>query len=424
MNKKLCRAAWLCLVLLPVTRVNAQSISQPHFGDQVTLLKLDNQVIRQPVLSDNGNNVYAVAETYEFGEDGKSILSTSVLQTDIVHWNLGEDLTFDNKIFSPEIVIPLPKDLQIVDGFSPDRQFLALRTNNSLQIVQLAALSFHASTALHSELTSNYGYSQWSGDSRAIAFIDDQQIKVWNFDEEIIKTSNLDYSAASLTNFADGWLIRSLDRATFMNRESREAFTVCDLYLDQCAAYQYPDHEDVIVSPDGETILVLSASVQNMQLSEANLGIWRRTGGVEYHLTDEVILDAEPFNFPEIFCPKRFSPDSRYIVSICVDAMTIWNVSNLELVQSLSGSPIAWLSNDDYVITLQANPSIILNIYQVGIEKPIETWTVETSPGLENLQEWINGFPGENERATIAKYGDRLLINLGLAALIIPIEYE
>ncbi|MBI1282291.1 MAG: hypothetical protein GC179_29465 [Anaerolineaceae bacterium] len=394
------------------------------FGDNIVIITLKNQVLRHPTISDDGNFVFANLDSLKFDADGTTILESKVLDINQALWDISAT-TNNNVTFSTPIKdIKLNDPFRAAGAFSYDSKYLGVKTNDELKVFTLPDLKLSSSIPAISSLEKNdfYRYIAWSTNEHVLAGLTDDGIVTWDLDQKEIKSFPLKYNFSFLHPIENGWFIESLDYSYLHKEKLDDLFTFCTTHLEHCDAYKDEKHHEAIMSDDGRIFLSHYGDV----LTNGTLGIWERNEQEKYKLSSEHLIDAPPTNqHGQGFCPQNLSPDGIYIVSTCFQMPTqIWKTDPFEFKQATQNSIIIWLPDSTHFISWEYFPNFVLRLYEVGNEIPLDVLDLAKQTGLEDISKWVNGFPTGDERIDVAQNGNRILINLGLAALVIPIEYQ
>jgi WD40 repeat protein len=419
--KKICGLSYMCIVIFLLPIFAHGQDTQVQFGRNIGILRLNNQVFRYPALSPDGNFVFANADHYQFDSSG-NIVTTKVLDTIHLLWDLPK---FKNEASVMRInsqKIDLNSSAKAQQGFSPNNQYLAVKTKKEIQIFTLPNMKIlHSTTAIVS-INSGYDhYLSWSPDSRLLASWADGEVIVWDIQKNIVYRYPLNYKLATIQYIENGWFIQILDRATSIDTKNTDPFIVCSLQLESCDTYEDNDQHTRVLGNNGQIFLTQSGD----SAIDGTISIWKRSADGIYKLDTQYSIDKPPINQQaRAFCSQTFSPNGVYVVSGCPPLSTqIWEVSPLKFRQELLSSLIVWLPDSIHFVSWDYR-NFVLRLYEVGNDNPLDVLALEKQSGLEDMRKWSNGFPAPYELIDISRAGNRILINLGLAALVVPIEYQ
>jgi hypothetical protein len=184
---------------------------------------------------------------------------------------------------------------------------------------------------------------------------------------------------------------------------------VCRFDIGTCDESGFSQYaEDVLPAPDG-TLILSQPSCSDGEL----VTLWRQDRQGRYVIDS---LSADIAN------PRAFSPDSRYLLTRpdCVSQWAVWDVDRLALVQKVEryARPV-WLDGGHFAIFDESR--LILSLYAVGRDAPVDVLELPSVPGLESAQRWVS--PQSPGVAGVSADGTRVLVNLGWAALVVGVMY-
>ncbi|MBI1282427.1 MAG: hypothetical protein GC179_30150 [Anaerolineaceae bacterium] len=410
----------LIVLCVSLTFMPANASSPIRFSREIILLKPFQKVLRHVAISPDGNFVFTNAETYEMDASG-NIATTRVLNTSHLFWNLSNVRKESGVTMGNPWIRNLDQDAKATNGFSPDNKYLAVKTSKELQLYTLPYMQFLKSIPAVTSRTIIGGYLSWSPDSRLLASWVDGEVIVWDIQENVAYRYPMNYKIVTIKYIDNGWFIQTLDQPIYKDN-SINPFIVCSLRLEKCDTYQDKNKHTRVLSNNGQIFVVQSGD----SLRDGILGIWKRSEDGKYQLDTEYPIDKSPISQHEgEFCSQSFSPDGVYLISTCPQIPTqIWEANPLKFRQEIINSLVIWLPDSSHFVSWEYYPNIVLRLYEVGQNKPLDNFDLEQLSGLEDIKKWMNGFILGDKRIDVDKSGQHTLINLGFAALVIPIEYQ
>jgi hypothetical protein len=412
--------------------VFAQEVPTPHFGDSIIRLVAPYEDIVLAVkMSPRG----------DFVAGEVTIIDLEPTRFDIVEtrqyfWDLRE-FAEDGDILNLE-GREIPVSDSLVDSlldFSLSNNYVALQFATELQIFTIpdleliAAIPFTDPSSDTPWLLPPGQFAEsvgWSDDGRFLAAIRGNEMVVWDEETNTVTRQDLGYnysirdggsSAGTpyVQNTDQGWIVHPTVYA------HTDFFVVCTWQLEECDTYQYPDMtSNLVPSVNGQIILTRR---DDLWSSNSNIGVWLLQDNGQYALYDDIattdIGAIHGFNFEDTYLLA--TPESTIFRKL------VWDFETHEAIFEFEADAASWLlPSSDYLIALFREPRskvLDLNLYQVGNPNPVDNLDLvevlgEDGDGIRGR--WYEYFDIES----ISVDGQRVLLNLGGASLVIPIEYE
>ena len=399
-------------IFVLVSPAFGQGEKPPHFGGEITILSLsENRLMNSPDLSTGGEFVFSHVSSY-----GRRLVPLQpFLGASQYVWDL-RDAGTEGRIRSLQPTWQLHVDeTELGHGwaFSPTGQYLALGSPTNLQILTLPDMEQYSTVPI----IPNVGYPSsnslsWSMDGEYLAVLEDQDIVVWGVAEDQVTQHALGWQYANVIPTRTGWY--GIYGTSF--GEGEGGFFVCTTKLESCRDYRFPTLVTALISNAGDVMLTQMGA--HFSDEGASVQLWRHQSGSEYQPRDE------EFSTREIGCPRRFSPDDRYLTMAC--ELNLWSVHSFpsfEPVLHLSDNERpAWLPDSKHLVALDPF-ELTLHLYSLSSEQPIDTINL-----VERVGNWIGN--SINHEATTRQYpnisddGSRVSITVGWTTFVIPIEFE
>jgi hypothetical protein len=417
--------AFSLLLLSLLVFVTGADDSVPHFDKVAFVLQIPDQLITTE-LSSQGNYIVALARR-------KDEEASGYIATDLIVWDIGgveeEGYLINLAPISHRNINPEETFFHHYQPFSisPNEQYVAIRTESDVQLLNLPDLSLYSSLPVRSiyniyrgALFDNFA---WSHDSRFVGTTLGlgEEFVVWDTETNDNYSYDLGYvpiptSSTSIPKppniyaVKNGWIISNFEGNEY------PGFVFCDQYLEQCSSYESNRTTWLLYTTDGQTILTFNG-INNT----ANIWAFQTNG------TYEIIGEQDM----EICPPKSFSPTGQYLFIDCHDDRgdTIWDFNTFTPVHEISDAEFGydqtdnhvWFTDDTYFIQ-QPFPYTSLNLYELGQPEPIDELRLP-----EKGRDYIEYGIVEIDNLAwpqISEDGRTLLVNPGGVAFIIFVEYE
>ncbi len=398
-------------VVMLTVPVFGQGDTQPRFGSEIIVLGFaDNQLLSHPDLSPDGAFVFAHATAYSRRDSRYSFISAKQYL-----WDLGETGA------GAEVRYLLPARQLRVDetefghghAFSPNGQYLALGTPKDLQILTLPDLDLYRSAPVIVNIDYPWiDHLSWSADSQYVATLMNNDILVWGVVANQLLRHALDWQYSNVSAIGTGWFGQYRD--SFGEEEG--GFFVCTLRLESCIDYRLPTPLIAASSQAGD--LFLTTTGDFFSNVGASIQLWQRQDSSNYQMEDMELTTRE------VGCPRRFSADDRYLALACsFNVWTIREFPSFELVHSFPDNERPnWLAGNDYLVSFDPF-KLSLSLYRLGSDEPLDTINLIERLG-EDVRDLLDSEAVTSQLPDVSADGRRVLITLGWAALVIPIEYS
>lgn len=416
----------------------SQANSPIRFGENIRYVEVPGRILRQPILSPDGQFLFANGAEYQYDASVQSI-TTNVLSTNQYLWDLREIDFRDTAIsLQSDQTLSLNETSNTAGSFSPAVRYLAIKTDTQVQLWHLPDFRLEKTITAISQLNQGtfYGSIAWSFDGQLLGVLINDAILVWDIEQNTESYFFFEYEYAKIQAIPNGWFISQIDGAASNNSQETGAFTVCDLLVETCQTNGYLNHDISLAAPDGSYILVPFGS----PYSDGIVFVHRRfrssvvsaeENGVAYIVDEQ--WQQQTFQDMGIsgLCPQAISPNSAYIVSECPEIISIHDVTTqqpLSIIRDRDIYFISWLPDSVHFVIAQGPSAdsevVALHLYELGSEQPLDTLYLNEQPSLEDVKNLYIRFFTEDERSSITQNGRLLLVNAGFAAFLIPIEYE
>ena len=87
---------------------------------------------------------------------------------------------------------------------------------------------------------------------------------------------------------------------------------------------------------------------------------------------------------------------------------------------------IAWLPDSQHLVAFSPSPfpELMVHLYEVGVDDPIASLDLNEALPHEDLASLYEPNHANSQTLDVSDDGQWVLVNFGLAMLVIPIEYE
>jgi hypothetical protein len=398
---------WLIAVALLMALLAAPATAQEtaaRFGRDIVVLRLGDNDLLFPYLSPDGGYVGAHVASFA---DGVAEADSMLSAREVV-WQLPDPSGKQvSGLVAPSGEVRVDATLSgPLYAFSRDGEFLALRLDTQLLVYRLPALEPLLALPMPSltigedlsPLQDGWSAMSWASNQSRLAALAGNELVVWQLSTPGIERFPLGGAYWAMTSTDAGWVL-----------ESPDGFAVCRFDIGTCDESGFSQYaEDVLPAPDG-TLILSQPSCSDGEL----VTLWRQDRQGRYVIDS---LSADIAN------PRAFSPDSRYLLTRpdCVSQWAVWDVDRLALVQKVEryARPV-WLDGGHFAIFDESR--LILSLYAVGRDAPVDVLELPSVPGLESAQRWVS--PQSPGVAGVSADGTRVLVNLGWAALVVGVMY-
>jgi WD40 repeat protein len=421
----------VCLLIVMGGFVSSSQESQtPHFDNTIAVLELPgNQLVWDADLSPQGNFVYTHAAFLS-----QRIYPREFLGASQYLWDIGNIEATNNIIYlEPIRQITLYEmtegynrifAIQGLDRmFSPDGQYLAVGLDAEVQVLTVPDLISYRilpANTINPELPYARNRMNWSEDSRFLALLLGHEIVVWDVENNSVKSQALKYQYEKIL-YLGGKLFGLISSR---EQDAISGFFVCESDLKHCSEQELPYwHPSIRPSPDGQLILVTPRS--DCPSDEVcPVEFWQIQSNGQYQQIDR------SFNAKDSGYPHSFSPDGRILATEKSDTLTLRDFSNLSQIHALPHrEEPTWLPDSTHFITFSYryetdNPILILKLYRLGREQPLDVINLVDIFGEDIISEWWQGDATLYANPDVSSDGQQILFNLGFATLAMTIVYE
>jgi WD40 repeat protein len=400
-------------IVILIGPVLGQDDNRPHFGGEIVVLGFaDNQLMNEPDLSPDGTLVFTHAAAY-----GRRLMPPQpYLGATQYLWELGETGTGGDLRYLPPAQQWQLDDTEFGHGyaFSPDGQYLVVGTPTELQIRTLPEMTvFRTAPIIVNISYPPTSYISWSADSRYIATMMDHDIVVWDIITDQVLRYTLDWQYEEVTPIGVGWFGEYRGP---VGQPEEDGFYVCTLRLESCTDYHFAEFLVATLARSGD--LILTYKVRSLSNEGASIQIWQHQRDSTYE-SKEITLSTK-----DVGCPRWFSADDRYLGLAC--SRNAWSISEFPSFAPVHSFPDnekpTWIEGTEWIVTF--NPfELSLNLYRLGTHDPLDTLSLVEHFG-EEIRDLRNSEVVTTHYPDVSEDGRRVLITLGWAALVVPIEYE
>jgi WD40 repeat protein len=435
----------------------APTTDTAHFTGEFTFFEMDTNdssvqdlsTTFLPVVSNTGRYVFAHVNT----PVGYHIAGHALYERTLYFWDLAQPHPY----LSPAPTQALKISQQFLGpwiSFSPNDEFVALKSEVELQIRRLPSLEIELSVATNDRIGFSDGYRSqggvsdlaWSRDGSRLAAIgyrlltedyEEDELLIWDRRDEKIQAFFAGTHLDSITTLETAWLIHSTEE---------DFYQLCPFgvkaRLPHCLPMSSPpENYSLFTLPTGITAMVgpvtnnqcpsPSGPVSLLQLQSA--GYYGSIAGENisaftyYGPNGHVgpIGYYESTGLRQMPTPVSFSPDGQYFFYTqgCRRKWGVWDFKNNRMLQSIVPSrweQPSWLPDSRHFLVYDTyNAS--LSIRAVGNAVPLDILNLNTLPGLEDLNDWI--YSGAHNIWNISGDGRHVMINLGHAGILVEIDY-
>jgi WD40 repeat protein len=424
------------IVLLGTIVVRVQSETGiPSIGEPVAILQVQDQYrgFDNPLIFEKANQF----EEIEMSLSGRYIVGRTRIEqsgtlffSNLYVWDTSDFNIAGQVIFpEPQTTLALNQTNYRADfAISPNDTYLALLTNNALQLLTLPDLEFSREIPTVSGVRMSVGLISWSTDGNTVAFLTERATDMvfWNIDIDETFTVSLDVQPfpnwltveTNLVATAHGWIIRNF------YQHPEIAFIYCSLegeciqsiIDDSLITETFQDFATIssqtIIADRSTTILTNIRAIDDNRWEVGHrVIVWRYDGRYEVSsLLPEISI---------AYCPYRVSPMATYFYSVyCGTQDAIWNTNTMEIQRFMSFEP-TWLSNDTFFATL--NEDFVFLLGRVDEDGMIDSLTIASIPDIDRNELTFNEKSGIQG---VGANGRRVLITLGGIAAVISVEYK
>jgi hypothetical protein len=405
---------WLLLAFHPST---AQETKTPRFGEGIVILQIPGRFLTNLIVSPDGDYVFVTGNliNQQMREQGYA-MSWSMISARQYIWRI-YDSSFGNGLIYQRPNWEFTIDETIMEpaaAFSPDGRYLATRSGTRMQLfaapdwLEVDSVTL---TTFFDNPDIDGGRLRWSPDSDLLAAFDSTGIVVWDTKENAIKHHPLPvgHEWDRIVPVATGWIVEFPVPITPTN------FASCDWLLETCAEYTFLDDNlfPQVVSEDGVYVLTADSKIEG-------LGVWQRQANGQYELE---MRDTPP----DFQRPFSFDPTGRYLLSAQEPqpwlSWAIWDFATFAEVSKIPPrihEPI-WLPDGEHLIAFERWPELVVKLYQVGKDTPLQEVNLTN---FSEIKRFADKIIFDSVSFHLSENGEKLVINLNWAALVIPIEYE
>jgi WD40 repeat protein len=413
------------VVLLVISSVtlSAQENLKPRFGSGIIILERPGiQIMWEPNLSPSGDFVFTNSAAFEVRDANDRVwLDNASFGGIQVLWDIQEVNPDGIPIYIDPIREEALVEWEYVQGsiiteygpiraFSPDGHYMAIKTYSDVSIFTIPELELYRTLPITIVAPKELylGDSlKWSLDGQLLATFADNEIIVWDFENDVVESYTFGNNYEVIASFEDGWFGK--------NRylEDMNGFFACDLWLLDCYEYELTSRSHPIITPDGEVVFYEHGTTERI------IDFWYRQADGQYHLSNT--LNQHHSWSLDI----NFSPDGLYMV-LWHDG-TIQEFPAFDLVSTMRAyQKTAWLPDSHHLVTLYPyDYELTMGLYEVGNDEPIDTLDLVEIFGEEKIiDEWYEHNIITEQTMDVSGDGKWVLVNLGWAVLVIPIVYE
>lgn len=448
----------LCILILglnPFASIAAPTTDTAHFTGEFTFFEMDTNDSEVwetiptffPIVSNTGRYVFAHANREIFpGMHGQN---DGLYERTLYFWDLDKVESY----LSPQPTQILKFSQEYLGpwiSFSPDDQFVALKSEGELQVRQLPSLEIELSIAVRDQgdLADRFrfpdkpGHLAWSADGTRLAALSDRLVdlqsmdvlSIWNTQSSELRMVALGGPAEghprTLTALQDVWFIRQLGGRWF-------EFCPMDLpgeHANYCPSFPLPPEDEWLFELPSGLVAMPWAGPLDCRGRRGPVSISWLEGTGYYGAGIPSSLSSSPYDpirysytspnlrhmpVPGIF---TFSPDGRYFFYPgCGPHRGIWDFENNRSVQKLPFriNPV-WLPDSQHFLSFDGY-SKVLTLFAVGEEAPLDILDLNALLVGTPLADWIalEAFTIWN----VSGNGRHVMINLGHAAILVEIDY-
>jgi hypothetical protein len=292
---------------------------------------------------------------------------------------------------------------------SPDERFIAIQLENELRILTFPALQFHTAISTYPRLSRNEGLG-WSSDSRYVGAIFEMQLVVWDATRDETYVRQLDYLVRASYSYP---ILKALENGLIIDYFAEQpdiTFAFCDWKLIECLSYDYHDGRFAIATQAGSTILTQSQH-------PASVGVWQFQASGQYELA--YTLDLNPRSEPSVFSSTGKFLYLRGNSSPEGTGGEIWDFGSWTRLQEVFNRQPVWLPGDEFFVTMMLPYQSNLLLYRSGQATPLDLIDLSLIPELDRDELRF----GEDYHITVDRNGRWSLIDVGWAAVVVPIVY-
>jgi hypothetical protein len=434
--------------------IAAPTTDTAHFTGEFTFFEMDtntsdlweSEATFFPVVSNTGRYVFAHANHeiipgFHGTSDGLYERTFYFWDRDKIETNLSPEPTQILK-FSQSYQGPWVR-------FSPDDQFVALKSEGELQILHLPSLEIELSIAVRDRAESfswyrspdRPGHLAWSADSTRLAALSDMLVDYQSMDVLTVWDKRSDeLRRVPLSPPPEGHprVITALEDVWFIRQIGGRSFEFCPIDLQErnnyCPYFPLPPEDEWLFAlPSGLVAMPWAGPLDCRERRGPVLISWLEGTGYYGAGIPSDISDSQydPIRFAytspilrEMPVPGNFtfSPDGHYFFYPgCGAHRGIWDFENNRPVQKLPRNiePV-WLPDSRHFLSFNRF-SKVLTLFAVGQDTPIDVLNLDTLPTGISLDDWtaIEAFDIWN----ISGDGRKVMINLGHAAILVEIDY-
>lgn len=419
-------------ILIILAGFNTQNLlaqSIPNFNEGILVLQVNDTYLTNPVISLDGEYVFTTANIIDpnLRSQGYNVYY-SMTEADLYVWHIYNSSFTDIAVYPrPNWQLPVEDSVMGPDAaFSPSSEYLALRTDTSLELLAVPELNLVDSASINvppimpsdddvlpvKPPDAPFGYLAWSTDSRLIATLAVGKIIVWDINTYELKEypTPVGNTYDTIRAGSDGWIVE------LFAVDSSVSFISCTWLLEVCTPYTPAvDTVSIVTSLDGEIIFTRPATrVEN----EPYLLRWTRANDGSY-VPDEIDVESG------LIAPISLNPSNTTLLAINEEnSLSFWSFPELNFISAISeriADPL-WLPDSHHIVSVKmltnSNAStewgLELLIHEVGNETPI---------AIVNLTEYLS----EDyvfHYMEISTDGSKIMLYMGWAVMIIPIEYN
>lgn len=435
--------------------IAAPTTDTAHFTEEFTFFEMGTHNPERrhidpmflPVVSNTGRYVFAhVNNLIEYRESGQSLYERT-----LYFW----DLSLPHSALSPVPTQVLKMSQQLLGpwiSFSPDDQFVALKSENELQVRHLPSLEIELSLAIRDRtglINSIYertgqNHLAWSTDGSRLAALryvpisetyGEDQLVVWNTRQKTLDTFFAGTPIDRITALETAWLIHSTEygfyqlcpfdikprlRYCLPMLRPPENYSLFTLPTGIMAA-NWPVDNRRCVSPSGVVSMrQLQATGYYGLIADGNISAFTYFGS-NGHLGPIGYYGS--MTSRRMPAPVTFSPDGQYFFyeQSCDRKWGVWDFKNNLMVQNIvKWWEPTWLPDSRHFLVFDRFYKT-LTLHEVGNPIPLDVLNLNTQQGIQPLNNWIG--PQAFTIRNISGDGRHVMINLGHAGILVEIDY-
>jgi WD40 repeat protein len=415
----------VCLLIVVGGFASSSQESQtPRFGSGIVILEVSErsstQFLYEPNLSPTGEFVFANSASFDIRDPGRStlwrpnvFLGGIQILWDI--WGLDRDgyptyldpMREEELIEWPYIESFVGTERGPIRAFSPDGRYVAMKSYTDVSIFTIPELEMYRNLPFATDVRMDRYWDdslKWSPDGQLLATLVDNEIIVWDVENDVVERHKLRYNYETLTSFEDGWFGLYIGNPS---REEANSFFACDVWLHECQEHNIRPNSKAFITLDGEIVLE--------DLLWDSIDFWYRQNDGQYQKGERSVSEIN-------IRPLVFSPDGQYIA--------YWEDGAVREFPSLDvfftireWQRIAWLPDGQHLVTFFPF-DLTMELYELGNEEPIDRLDFTEIFSEEQIAEWYEHNIITSQTLDVSNDGRWVLVNFGFAALVVPIVYE